>query len=313
MEKNSTDNSPIVFGVLPDNIERWKSGFHAEMYRYKCGSYWNVPISLNILHVSTNLNAVSDITKEITNFLKIHGFSSEYISNPKNWSDADILLIGSDDHRFDDAKNMVLNLPAAFGIVAPFDVLFYKLDGMVATGLLPWKPLFSTGPLLRLECTCMVYSSMHKWVDPTTNRGILAAITIEIEKCIDAVMNKNDTREWERKNLYCKIKAFKTYVKSKDQLDANAKLFFAAMNVVRGARNMFVHPLSHRSDGKNNQNFNKFHLAVIEPGRADLCMQWSSDNSRHSIDAAKYAIKLATHAHHWACEYAKRYAKLETC
>ena len=306
MEENSINSTPILFGILPEDIERWKSGFSAEMHKYKCSSYWNVPISLNILHVSTNLDAVSDITAKITNFLELRGFSNEHIPNP-NWADADILIIGSNSQHLNDAKNMVLKLPSVFGIVIPSDVLFYKLDGTEAIGLLPSDPLFSTGPSLSLECTYMIYSSMQKWVDNTANRGIMADLTIQIEQCIDYVMDKNKIDKWEKNTLRCKIEAFKAHVESENRLDKNAELFFAAMNAVRNTRNTFVHVLSHRPNGKNELAFLEFNITAMKHGRFDLYMRLSSDNSRHFMETVKYSIMLATHARNWVREYAKQY------
>ena len=162
-----TARSPIVFGSYLDDIdfERWMSDFDTEMHRYRRGHYGEKGSNLDILHVSADLEAASDEMAKITGFLEPRGFSDERIPKLKDWPDADLLIIGSDERHSEHAVNMVDYLPSVFGIVTSLDVLLYGLHGRIETGLAPVDRPLLAGKSFGLDGICLAHSHMRRWTD----------------------------------------------------------------------------------------------------------------------------------------------------
>ena len=176
MVNQVTDDSTIVFGVLPSVIRSWQSKCNADMHNYKCSKYWNTEIDLNILHVSTDLDAASDTIKKITVFLRSRGFTYEYMPNTKKWNDVDILIVGGNSQYWHDTANILRNLSSVLGIDVPFDVLMYYLDDdKMLIGTLPLENLFPFGELWDTECKCVVYSNIRMWIHSTITFGVIGS------------------------------------------------------------------------------------------------------------------------------------------
>ena len=245
MGENSTDSSPIVFGVYHDYTEHWQSVFGADMHRYRRTPYAEKGNSLNILHVSTDLKAASGEMSEITRFLESRCFSDECMHKPKDWSDADILIIGSDERHSECAVNMAKYISSSSGIVMPLDVLLYGLHGKIIPGMLPVDRPLLTNKFFGIDGICMAHSRMRRWVDNIVIVGIITSKIIGVENCIDAVMGWNN--EWFAE----KVDAFKEKVRDDGRLDYEAELFFAAVDVARECRNVSVHVQKHNPNNKD--------------------------------------------------------------
>ena len=302
-----TDDSPIVFGVLPEDIKRWSDGYDVEMYQCTYNGDWTTPIILNVLHVSTNLKLVSDEMKEIIKFLKSRNFNVNSISKPKDWTDADVLIIGTDGLNTVGAQKMIDRFPSNFGIVRTLDALLYGPDGKLIVDTLLLKELYFTDDSLKLECISMIISNIRRQLDYILIRGIFAARSIEIESCIDGIMN-GDTSYHDDIAFGNKIKYFKKNIKNKNQFDSNAELFFTAMSIVRRVRNDLVHtPQSLKDDGLDCY-MHIFNEIADECGRNDLCKVFKP-GPRFQINVTKHFIRLASYSLEWIKEYSKRYGQ----
>ena len=305
MVNHVTNDSPIVFGVLPSVIKSWQSKFNADMHNYKCSKYWNKEINLNILHISTDLNAASDTIKKITEFLRSRGFTYDHTLNTKKWIDVDVLIVGGDDQHWNDTADILSNLSSVLGIDVPSDVLMYYLDAdKTVIGALPLENLFPFDELWDMECKCVVYSNIRMWIHGTITFGVITTKSVDIERSIEKVINwkpsKND-------KFSDKIKCFKKDVKRKNRFDSNAELFFIAVNIVREARNTLVHPSNSVKYSKLFNYIDDFNGTARKCGRKDLCREFDDDDPRFSIDVTKHCIRLASYSNDWITEYSKRY------
>ena len=306
-----TDDSPIVFGSPPADLEHWKSEFDAEMYQCRYKGLGGKNPSLNILHIGTDLKCVSSEISKIIEFLESRSFAVNRISKPKDWSDADILIIGSDMKHSMSATNMVKYLPSNFGVITSLDVLFYGLDGKIDTKWLVYQPMH-TDRSFSTEGVCMVHSRIRRWTDDIVMRGILVAISIDIENCIDVIMDKN-SNSWKDKSFAEKIAWFKKKVKVDGHLDADAdaELFFGAVDIVRDCRNTAAHQQKNDSKDLNKevQKNEDFFKLAIKHKRLDLCPTSMIHDFKYMINMQKYYIRLATWSSDWVNEYAERYCQ----
>ena len=309
-----TDDSPIVFGSPPADLEHWKSEFDAMMHRCRYVGPGGKNPQFNILHIGTNLKHVAYEMLKIIGFLESGSFIVEHEHKPEDWSDADILIIGSDTKHSKNAINMIKYLPSNLGIITSLDVLFYGLDEKIDTPELTYQPMH-TNNSFSTEGVCMVHSHIRRLTDDITMRGILVAISIDIENCIDTIMDRN-SKSWNDKSFAKKIVCFKNKVECDGCLnvdvDVNVELFFNAVNIVRELRNTAAHqqkkdPKELSKEEQRNEEFYKF---AREHGRFDLCPASPIIyDFKYMVSMTKYFIRLATLCYDWVNEYAKRYGK----
>ncbi len=300
---------PIVFGNYPDDVDfkRWMSGFDGEMHRYRRGPYGEKGSSLNILHVSTDLEAASGEMAKVTSFMESRGFSHERAPEPKHWPDADLLIVGSDERHSEYAINMVNYLPSVFGLVTPLDVLLYGTYGRIETGLAPVDQPLLVGKSFGVDGVCLAHSRMRRWTDNIVFGGIFNAKVAGIENCIDAVMG------WKDKWFIAKVRDFKKKVKKDGHWDDEAELFFAAVDVANACRNVGVHAQAHVPQNKSadysGKKLQAFNAVAASHGRHELHMTFVSNDFIGIMETAKNYIRLATYAHNWASEYVKLYGR----
>ena len=305
MSGNSTDNSPIVFGAYHDYVEHWQSVFEADMHRYRRAPYAEKGNSLNILHVSTDLKAASGEMLEINRFLASRCFSDEYMHNTKDWSGADILIIGSDEQYSTCAVNMAKYLSSSSGIVMSLDVLLYGLHGKIIPDMSPVDRPLLTNKFFGIDGICMAHSHIRRWVDSIVVVGIVTSKIIGVENCIDDVMN------WNNKPFAKKVDAFKEKVRDDGRLDYEAEAFFAAVDVARTCRNVVAHAQKYgpKIKDQTEQKTKKFNELMTKQKRFEMCLMCDTDDPRYMIETLKYYIRLATCAYDWVSEYAKRYGR----
>lgn len=304
-------DSPIVFGDLPNDLECWKLDFDVLMCECRyVGSGGKNP-QINILHIGINFKSTMVEMTKILRFLECSSFTIEYKYKPKDWSDADILIIGSDVKNSKNAINMIKYLPSSLGIITSLDVLFYGVDGKIDTPELTYQPLH-TNSLFGNDGVCMVHSYIRRLTDDITTRGIFVAISIDIENCIDIIMDKN-SKSWNDKPLATKIDCFKNKIKHDGYLnnDVNVELFFSAMGIVRDCRNTSGHKQQQNEKErlKEYQRNEEFYKFARDCDRNDLCPPISKINDfNYMIQVKKYYVRLATLCYDWVNEYAKRHS-----
>lgn len=302
-------HSPIIFGGDPDDdvIRKSRSRFDVEMLQYRRGHYGDRYGSLNILHISTDLVAASGEIAKITRFLQMHGFTAECVFEPAYWRAADLLLVGSDRQHLECAVNLINRVPSNIGLVTPLDVLLYGPDSMMSANFAPagW-PLIVNKPF-GLDGICLVHSRMRRWTDYMVFSGIFTTKIIGIENCIDTVMG------WRDKWFADKVEDFEKKIKADGHWDSNAELFIAAVDFTRVCRNSAVHaqtrvPLE-KSKDQTVKKLKAFNTVAIRHDRFDLYKMFFDNNFTGEIESMKHYIKLATLAHNWASEYARRYGQ----
>lgn len=309
MGADFTFRPPIMFGGYPDDVDymRWRSEFDAEMYRCRRGNYGEKGSSLDILHISTDLEAASGEMKKIIGFLKLRSFAIQRVHKPKYWTEADLLIIGGDEPHSKYAANLTNYLPSVLGIVTPLDVLLYGLHGKIETNLAPVDRPFLTDRYFGLDGVCLVHSRMRRWTDSIVFGGIFNNKVIGIENCIDAVLG------WKDKWFTTKVKNFKKKLKDKGRYDSEAELFFAAVDVANACRNVGAHAQKHVPKNKSfdytAEKLQEFNKVAAKHKRTELYLGYVSNNFAGMTESTKHYIRLATYAHNWAIEYVKLYGQ----
>ena len=303
----ATDDSPIVFGVLPENVKGLGDGFVAELYQCKRDPDDKAGNNLNIMHISTDLDAISDVIAEITDFLQLRGFFVTRMDVSKDYSEVDVLIIGGDQQHIDDVVKTVNVFSSIYGMFNRFDVLLYRLDEKTATGLSPLEDLPLTDKLFRFECMFAVYYNIRKWIDPVVNRGVIAERMVNIESYLDSVVDWNGKKESDR--LSDILKQFKVNVKNDGHDDPNFEIFFAAMNTIRPVRNLILHGSHKKYSDDDHFRVKEFNKIVSKHGRDDLRINLTRNDSRSTMETMKDCIRLATYSYDWIKEYSKRYGQ----
>ena len=91
------------------------AGFHIEMFR--CTDRNRVRSRyVNILHVSTDLDGMRYETNRIAQFLKDVGFDikHELDLELRNVRGVDVVIVGSESARFEDAAYLIRRIPSVF-------------------------------------------------------------------------------------------------------------------------------------------------------------------------------------------------------
>ena len=308
MVNQKTDNSPIVFGVLPGDVKRLGNGFKAKLYQCIRNSGAENGDNLHIMHISTDLDVISDVMAEITNFLQSRGFIVIPSDVSKDYTDVDVLIIGGDQQHIYDVINMVTTSSSIYGLFNRFDALFYKLDGKTVIGLSPMEELPLSEKLFRFECMFAIYYNIRKWIDPVVNRGIIADRVADIESYLNSIVDWGIEKP--SIDLFNMLDRFKINIKDNGRTDSNSEIFFTAMNTVRSIRNLVLHG-SYKEYNNDDDHFrvNAFNSTVSAMGRDDLCIDMNRKDPRSTMEAMKDCIRLATYSYEWIKEYSKRYGK----
>ena len=257
-------------------LNDWADGFKAKLYRCIRNSGAENDDNLHIMHISTDLDAVSDVMAEITNFLQSRGFLVMPSDVSKDYTDVDVLIIGGDQQHIRGVKNMATTSSSIYGLFNRFDVLVYRLDGKIATGLSPMEELPLPDKLFRFECMFAIYYNIRKWIDSVVNRGIIADRVADIESYLDSIVDWGSEKP--SIDLFNMLDRFKINIKDNGRNDSNFEIFFAAMNTVRPVRNLVLHG-SHKEYNNDDDHFrvNAFNSMVSAMRRDDLCIDMNRD------------------------------------
>ena len=302
-----TNDSSIVFGVLPKDVKRLGDGFKAKLYRCIRNSGAENGDNLHIMHVSTDLDAISDVMVEITNILQSRGFVVIPSDVSKDYTEVDVLIIGGDQQHIRDVINIATISSSIYGLFNRFDVLFYKLNGKTVIGLSPMEKLPLPDKLFRFECMFAIYYNIRKWMDPVVNRGIIADRVADIESILNSIVYWGVEKP--SIDLFKMLNRFKINIKDNGRDDSNSEIFFAAMNTVRPVRNLALHG-SHKEYNNDDDHFrvDTFNNMVSAMGRDNLCINVNSKD-RKTMETMKDCIRLATYSLEWIEEYSERYCK----
>ena len=303
--EDKLDNSPIVFGVILEDIKRFGDGFSYEVYQCRREPSDGIGDgdNLNIMHVSTDLTAIHDTITEIVDFLESRHFCVERIDVSKEWSEADVLIIGGNRQRRDDVVKLLHVFSSICGMFDRFDILSYTLDGKTATGWSPMEKLCLFGDSFKFECMFTIHYNIRKWIDPVINRGIIADRVVDIEWYLYLVVEWNEEPQFI--TLSNTLNRFKINIDDKGRNDLNSEIFFAAMRVVRLIRNMHLHGFGVDADIYSViMTFNKI---VLNHNKKHLWICPQCDDFRSKMDIMKACVGLATYSLEWIKKYKMRY------
>ena len=306
-----TTNAP-KFGSLPDwgEFAHPMAGFRIEVFR--CTDNNRVRSRyVNILHVSTDLDGTCYETNRITQFLKEMGFDIRHEQglDLRNGIDVDVVIVGSESARFEDAAYLIRRIHSVFrGLMLNWDVLWYGTDGTPRPDLPPnMKPLCSSNAFSTYGF-CLVHAHIRRRDDLPVWRGLFLTMLIAIEDHVDKMMNT-----WNERSAYKKICKFKDRVKSDGRWGSDAKMFFAAVDVMRIARNLGSHSLSNvpkeklkkKGDGIDELLVEFDELAVKHgcPFRPPRFVTPMSPEHTHTL--LKWLTSLSQVAVVWIAEYSK--------
>ena len=285
-------------------------GFRIEMFR--CTDSNRVRSRyVNILHVGTDLDGMRYETNRVAQFLKEMGFDirHELGLEPRNGIGVDVVIVGSEAARFEDAAYLIRRIPVGFlGLMLNWDVLWYGTDGTPRPVLpLNVRPLCSSNAFSTYGI-CLVHAHIRRRDDLPAWRGLFLTMLIEIEYYVDRMMGT-----WNERSAYKKMCKFKDRVKSDGRWGSDAELFFAAVDTIRKTRNMSSHSLSNvpeeklkeREDEMNGlfAEFDKLAVKHGCPFRPPRFVTPMPPERTHAL--LKWLTSLSQVAVVWIAEYSK--------
>ena len=295
-----------IFGSPPNwDDSRNAPDLKIEMLRCKDRSGPLEPV--NVLHANTNLDSVRNETGRIISIMAEMGFDVEREPNPviKSRNDIDIALVGSEQASSDMARDLMKRMSLGFlRLVPEWDVLWYGTD-YTPSPHQDIKPL-CTSSTFSLEAVCLIHAHIRRREDIVAWRGSYVSMLIEIENSIDDIMNTGGKEAWE------KIHAFEDKVRRDGRWGSEADLFFAAVAIIRDARNMASHAQDHRSEKKRREQENAlkkmiscFDELADKYERSYLKAEYDESASDHGYKRRKWINSIAQVAVAWIDGYAK--------
>lgn len=300
------------FGSIPDwgEFAHPMAGFRIEMFR--CTDRNRVRSRyVNILHVSTDLDGMRYETNRIAQFLKDVGFDikHELDLELRNVRGVDVVIVGSESARFEDAAYLIRRIPSVFlGLMLNWDVLWYGTDGAPRPVLpLNMRPLCSSNAFSTYGI-CLVHAHIRRRDDLSAWRGLFLTMLLAIEHYADRMMGT-----WNERSAYKKMCKFKDRVKSDGRWGSDAELFFAAVDTIRKTRNTGSHSLSNvpkeklkkKGDGMDEllAEFDKLAVKHGCPFRPPLFVPPAGLEHTHAL--LKRLTSLGQVAVVWITEYSK--------
>ena len=300
------------FGSIPDwgEFAHSMAGFRIEMFR--CTDNNRVRSRyVNILHVSTDLDGTRYETNRIAQFLKEMGFGIRHEQGLelRNDIDVDVVIVGSESARFEDAAYLIRRIHSVFlGLMLNWDVLWYGTNGTPRPVLpLNMRPLCSSNAFSTYGI-CLVHAHIRRRDDLPVWRGLFLTMLIAIEDYADRMIGT-----WNERSAYKKIYKFKDRVKSDGRWGSDAEMFFAAVDVMRIARNLGSHSLSNvpkeklkkKGDGMDELLVEFDELAVKHscPFRPPGFVTPMSPEHTHAL--LKWLTSISQVAVAWIAEYSK--------
>ena len=227
------------FGYLPNfnEFNHYMENFATEMFRFTDNSRIRSK-HVNILHFGTDLDGIRHETDRIVSFMTGNGFTSAHDPNPKPWSDADMIIIGSDAARHEAAYYVTrINTLGWIGLVPYWDMLWYGTDYTPQLNMSPGMIPLCSGRVFSMDGICLVHAHIRRRDDVMALSGAYGSILTEIESHMDEMMGT-----WDRRTKD-KIKAFRNKVTHDGRLGSDTELFFAAVDVLQKTRHIGMHPL----------------------------------------------------------------------
>jgi hypothetical protein len=296
-----------VFGKHPgvDEYKQWLAGLEVQMLR--CGglSPDGERLRVDIVHFSSNPKTAKSEMDKIVSFLTDRGLDPKLETNPTSWTDADVLIIGSDQAHAEQAGHLISYVPSVLGIDRRWDVLAYSTEGMInSSAPIIDRPLCA-GPKFSMDAICMIHAHLRRRIDVGTWRARLILIQIRIEMCIDEVLG------WSDREFAYKVKKFKRKITDDDMWGPDAELFFAAVEMLRDTRNLVSHVYNRpqkrqeKDAAESIKKDNHFHMLLNAYKRYDIGPP-STGPSDYVPRHPKYYTKIANLAYEWAAAYSRR-------
>ena len=217
---------------------------------------------VTILHTSTDMNETRSEMNKIVQFMMDRGFDVKHKSDLDADDNmvVDVIILGSEATRFGDAYSIIRRISMGFlGLVPYWDVLWYGTDYTPQPDMsTTMKPICSS-QAFSLDGICLIQAHIRRRNDVAAWDGLYILALKEIENYIDTIMKIQSMR-----SATSKIREFKARVKSDNLWGPDAELFFAAVEIIRNARNTGAHPLVNLPKDKLTSMIDKGNQLIVE-------------------------------------------------
>lgn len=296
-----------TFGSPPDwdDSHRYTKKLNVEMLRCSDRSGRFGPV--NVLHTNTDLESVRSETDRIISLMDEMRFDVRREPRPKinSINDIDVVIVGSKRAHADKARYLIKRMSQGFlRLVPEWDGLWYGTD-YTPNPLPNIRPLCA-GSTFALEAVSLIHAHIRRREDSMAWRGSYVSMLVDIEDSIDDIMNTGGKVAAE------KICAFENRVRRDGCWGDESDLFFAAVAVIRDARNMASHTQTHRSQKKRKSQeatlknmINDFNTRADKYSRSYLKSEYDESAPDHDYKRLKWINSLAQVAVDWVSEYAQ--------
>ena len=226
--------------------------FDAEMYEFT-NNTWQRDKYVNVLHISTDLNAARPEMDRVIKFMKRKGYKVEIKHDlgllTKNdvvsmGIDTDMLIIGSDVARHSSAYYLLwFTTRGWFGLIPYHDILWYGIDYKPEPSV-EWVKQHNNPCNLPLFSDCKfsweAICAIHAYIRRRNDRSAAVGVFIDVIREIEGHINELVCDVWKMRTFE-KFDRFKTKVMDGGYGGPDVELFFAALDVLRHSRNVGAH------------------------------------------------------------------------
>ena len=234
----TSSNQLPVFGKLPSgpNLENDFLSLQLEMLRCtRVAPKDSDTNTVNILHMSADINSAKLELQMIVDFMKSAGFCVKRESGMMGVLSTDVVILGIDKEWLASLGGIFDTFVYGIGLLQGWDVLLYGTSGTITTELKgserPWCSNSSFGSL----GICMLQTHLKMRDDRQFWIGFFTYMAIEVETFLDHILGTTNS------HLYDKMTDMKHMLENDGLYGPDAQLFYAAANVLRKSRNIFVH------------------------------------------------------------------------
>ena len=270
----TSSNQLPVFGKLPSgpNLENDFLSLQREMLRCTHVAPKDSDTNtVNILHMSADIDSAKPELQMIVDFMKSAGFSVKREPGMVDALSTDVVILGIDKEWLASFRGIFDVFVYGIGLIQGWDVLLYGTSGTITTKLKaserPWCSNSSFGSL----GICMLQAHLKMRDDRQFWIGFFAYMAIEVETFLDHILWRT------KKSLHGKMIALKRMLKNDGLYGPDAQLFCAAANVLRESRNIFVHSQRNVQAAKRKKQAEKaddflqtFYETAKSYGRTDI-------------------------------------------
>ena len=304
----TSSNQLPVFGKLPSgsNLENDFLSLQREMLRCtRVAPNDSDTNTVNILHMSADIDSAKPELQMIVDFMKSAGYNVKREPGMMAGLSTDVVILGIDKERLDSLGGIFDVFVYGIGLIQGWDVLLYGTSSTITTQLKaserPWCSNSSFGSL----GICMLQAHLKMRDDRQFWIGFFAYMAIEVETYLDHILEPTNG------SLDAKMTSMKRILENDGLYRPDAQLFYAAANVLRKSRNIFVHSQRNVKAAKRKKQAEKaddllqtFYETAKSYGRTDIwkCRNMSNTDIHSRI---KELTRIALWTRRWIYDFYK--------